>query len=79
MEAHDFDLKKEIKTAYTIFGQLLADEPLGLSISKSKRLETMWLVLRVGIVATIEHFTGGVGQSTLDNSKKWEILTLMLK
>ena len=72
MQAQNFDLEEGLKKADTLFGQLLADQPLGLPIAKSKRLEHYWLILRVGIIATIEHFTGVIGQWTLDHSHNWD-------
>lgn len=71
MQNHDYDLEKGLKTAETIFGQLLADRPFGLSIFNYKWVESHWLIARVGIIAAIEHFTGVIGQWTLDHSSNW--------
>lgn len=72
MQANDYDLEKGLKTAETIFGQLLADRPLDLPIFNYKWIESNWLMVRVGIIAAIEHFTGIIGQWTLDESGNWD-------
>lgn len=72
MQANEYDLEKGLKTAETIFGQLLADRPFGLSIFNYKWVESHWLIARVGIIAAIEHFTGVIGQWTLDHSSNWD-------
>lgn len=72
MQANEYDLEKGLKTAETIFGQLLADRPFGLSIFNYKRVESHWLIARVGIIAAIKHFTGVIGQWTLDHSSNWD-------
>lgn len=72
MQAHDYDLKEGLAVAESIFGQLLADQPFELSIFKNKWIESHWLIARVGIIASIEHFTGVIGQWTLDHSGAWD-------
>lgn len=72
MQAHDYNLEQGLYTAEMIFGQLLADQPFKLSIFKNKWIESNWLVARVGIIAAIEHFTGVIGQWTLDHSSNWD-------
>lgn len=72
MQANDYDLSEGMHTAETIFGQLLADQPFDLSIFKNKTLASYWLIARVGIIAAIEHFTGVIGQWTLDHSDSWD-------
>ena len=72
MQDNDYDLEKGLKTAETIFGQLLADRPFNLSIFNNKWVESNWLIARVGIIAAIEHFTGVIGQWTLDESGNWD-------
>lgn len=52
-----------------LFKQLLGDAPLGYKMPK--RLEKRWLVLRVGLVAAIEHFTGMLGDWCM-NSDSWD-------
>lgn len=72
MEANNYALENGLNTAEAIFGQLLADQPFGLSIFKNKLIESYWLITRVGIIAAIEHFTGVIGQWTLDHSDNWD-------
>lgn len=45
-----------------------ADEPLGYKMPKV--LERQWLVMRLGLVATIEHMTCVLGEYIVDN-KRW--------
>lgn len=49
--------------------ELVADEPLGYKLPKA--LERQWLVLRLGLVATIEHMTCVLGEYIVDN-ENWE-------
>lgn len=72
MQAHDYDLKNGLNTAEAIFGQLLSDRPFGLALFNHKLIESYWLITRVGIIAAIEHFTGIIGQWTLDHSSNWD-------
>lgn len=72
MKNQNYDIESGLKVANALFSQLLADKPLGIAVNKSKFLEHYWLILRVGIIATIEHFTGVIGQWTLDNSQNWD-------
>jgi len=55
----------------TLFGALLSDRPLGLRALQQPLWERQWLVLRVGIIAAIEHFTGMLGQWAMDNTS-WD-------
>lgn len=54
-----------------LFGTLLGDAPLGVGVLRQKAWEKDWLILRVGIVAAIEHFTGMLGQWAMDNTS-WD-------
>lgn len=72
MQANAYNLEQGINTAETIFGQLLSDQPFELPIFKNKWVESYWLIARVGIIAAIEHFTGVIGQWTLDHSSNWD-------
>lgn len=72
MEANNYKLENGLNTAEAIFGQLLSDQPFGLSIFNNKTIKSYWLITRVGIIASIEHFTGVIGQWTLDNSHNWD-------
>lgn len=52
-----------------LFDKILADKPLGFTLPKALHKE--WLLLRVCIVAAVEHFTAGFGHYVLCNSH-WE-------
>lgn len=54
-----------------LFGHLLGDHPLGLPLARHAGARRQWLILRVGLVAAIEHFTGFLGQWAMDNTS-WE-------
>lgn len=54
-----------------LFQSLLGEHPLGLNSLDRKEWRKQWLVLRVGIIAAIEHFTGVLGQWAMDNTS-WE-------
>jgi predicted metal-dependent hydrolase len=66
METDEFREKIE-----WLFETVLGEAPLGLQFLQNRLLEKYWLVLRVGIIATIEHFTGVLGQWAMDN-KSWD-------
>lgn len=51
-----------------LFVQMLGDAPLGQKWLQLEALEKRWLILRVGVIAAIEHFTGVLGQWSLDNT-----------
>lgn len=52
-----------------LFDQLLADEPLGRKLPKW--MERRWLLLRLGLIAAIEHQTCVLGTYALEN-KRWD-------
>lgn len=52
-----------------LFSVVLADQPFGKKVPKF--LERRWLVLRLGLIATIEHMTCVLGQYALDN-EAWD-------
>ncbi|MFP5430749.1 MAG: metal-dependent hydrolase [Gammaproteobacteria bacterium] len=54
-----------------LFGYMLGDAPFGLPALQHRLLEKHWLVIRVGLIAAVEHFTGMVGQWAMDNTS-WE-------
>lgn len=68
---HNLDTEAYIARANLLFGKLLSDAPLGMPALQRKFLEKHWLILRVGVIATIEHFTGLLGDWAL-NHKGWE-------
>lgn len=71
LQSHQVDIGKIKELANTLFGTLLSENPLGISALKRESIEYPWLVLRVGVIAAIEHFTGILGQWCMDN-KSWE-------
>lgn len=52
-----------------LFDRWLAKEPLGRKLPK--RLERQWLVVRVGVVAAVEHYTAALGTFVLE-AENWE-------
>ncbi len=72
LQNHGLDTEQVTQWMDLLFAKLLGEAPLGLDFLKIKALEKRWLVLRVGIIAAIEHFTGALGQWTLD-SKSWDL------
>lgn len=67
-EQHSLDFTQFTQRMHYIFEVLLGDSPLGLSFFKQLISEKQWLKLRIGMIAGIEHYTGVVGQWSLDNS-----------
>lgn len=66
-----YDVDKFRRRIDWLFEILLGEKPLGLSFLKNTLLEKQWLVLRVGIIAAIEHFTGLLGDWCM-NSDSWD-------
>ena len=54
-----------------LFGTFLGEAPFGMKFLQRKAIQKQWLVLRVGLIAAIEHFTGVLGQWAMDNDT-WE-------
>lgn len=71
LEAHNVNIEEIKNLANTIFGTLLSEKPLGIDTLKQEFIEYPWLILRVGAIAAIEHFTGILGQWCMDN-KSWD-------
>ncbi|TNE76360.1 MAG: metal-dependent hydrolase [Gammaproteobacteria bacterium] len=71
LKAHDLELDEYLERVEWLFKSLLGEQPLGLAALQRKALEKPWLVLRVGLIAAIEHFTGVLGQWAMDNTS-WE-------
>lgn len=71
LQAHNLDTTDYVARADLVFGKLLSDAPLGLPALQVRAIEKHWLVLRVGLIAAIEHFTGMLGQWCMDN-KTWD-------
>ncbi|WP_410210924.1 metal-dependent hydrolase [Aquirhabdus sp.] len=72
LHAHGMNTEEVLQRVTWLFEEFLGDAPLGISALKLKALEKPWLILRVGIIATIEHFTGVLGQWSLDNTS-WDL------
>ena len=72
MQSHGVNIDEITARFDLLFGQLLGEAPLGLEMFNIQPLQKPWLILRVGIIAAIEHFTGALGQWTLDN-KTWDL------
>lgn len=66
-EQHGIEVKPFIQKMHFLFEILLGEQPLGMQMLKFAVNEKKWLVLRLGIIAAIEHYTGVVGQWSLDN------------
>ena len=71
LEEHGLDVEAARGRSDKIFGQLLGDDPLGLPLLGKLPLKKQWLVLRVGIIAAVEHFTGMLGDWCM-NSDSWD-------
>lgn len=67
-DQHQIDVKPFIKRMNYVFKSLLGEKPLGMNLLKYAVNEQKWLVLRLGIIAAIEHYTGVAGQWSLDNT-----------
>ncbi|MFC3151811.1 metal-dependent hydrolase [Litoribrevibacter euphylliae] len=70
LEAHGLDTEAFVKKVEWIFEQPLSDTPFGRKLPKS--LEKRWLVLRLGLIAAIEHFTCVLGKYALEN-ENWDL------
>ena len=68
---HGYDVDAYRDRIDWLFETFLGDNPLGLPILKRKSLEKPWLLARIGVVATIEHFTGLLGDWSM-NSDGWD-------
>mgnify|MGYP003461783104 CR=1 FL=1 len=68
---HGIETETYLKRVDRLFSKVLGDKPLGLSGLSGPRIDKHWLIIRVGIIATIEHFTGVLGQWAMDN-KSWD-------
>ncbi|XID76114.1 metal-dependent hydrolase [Alkanindiges sp. WGS2144] len=71
LEQHGYDLQPALKRINWVFEKLLGEAPFGIAALNRPSLEKPWLFLRVGLIAAIEHFTGVLGQWSLDNSS-WD-------
>lgn len=71
LKQHHYNLDLPLSRINWLFGNLLGEAPLGFKALQRNSLEHTWLVIRVGVIAAIEHFTGLLGQWSLD-SKSWD-------
>lgn len=71
LRQHGYNLDEFESRIDWLFGQLLGENPLTLKLLKRKSLEKFWLITRVGLIAAIEHFTGALGDWSL-NSRGWD-------
>lgn len=63
--------ERNTKIMEWLFSDLLADQPLGLTVPKM--LEKRWLIFRLGLIAAVEHMTCVLGNYALDN-QTWDDL-----
>lgn len=70
LEAHGLSVDY-VQRAEWLFDTILGDAPFGMKFLKQRAWEKQWLILRVGLIAAIEHFTGVLGQWAMDNDT-WE-------
>ncbi len=69
---HGLDYDEFLSKVNWLFKDFLGDDtPFGSKWLKPVVPEKFWLVLRVGVIAAIEHFTGVLGQWAMDN-ESWE-------
>ena len=71
LRGHGYDVDRFRNRIDWLFEQLLGGAPLGIPVQRSRFLSRQWLVLRVGIIAAIEHFTGLLGDWSM-NSDGWD-------
>ncbi|MDC0662502.1 metal-dependent hydrolase [Marinobacter sp. SS21] len=71
LEQHGLQLDDYLGKVNWLFKTFLGEKPLGLNALDRKAFKKHWLILRVGLIATIEHFTGVLGQWAMDNTS-WE-------
>ena len=71
LTVRNINIQRNLNVMDFLFGELLADAPLGLKVPKV--LEHQWDLFRLGIVATVEHMTCVLGKYVLYNNE-WEKL-----
>ena len=71
LERHGLSVDEYVQRVEWLFGTFLGEAPFGLTFLQRKAIQKQWLVLRVGLIAAIEHFTGVLGQWAMDNDT-WE-------
>lgn len=70
LKSHNLEIDSYIATVEWLFNTALDDKPLGIRLPKA--LERQWLLIRLGLIAAIEHFTCVLGKYALDN-RRWEL------
>ena len=68
---HGVETETYLTKVDALFSKILGEKPLGLPGLSGPRIDKHWLIIRVGIIAAIEHFTGVLGQWAMDN-KSWD-------
>ncbi|MCG8391788.1 MAG: metal-dependent hydrolase [Pseudomonadales bacterium] len=71
LERHGLSVDDYVQRIEWLFGTFLGDAPFGIGWLQRESVRKQWLVMRVGIIAAIEHFTGVLGQWAMDN-ESWE-------
>lgn len=71
LEQHGLELDSYLNRVTWLFQTFLGEQPLGIRALEREAFRKQWLVLRVGLIAAIEHFTGVLGQWAMDNTS-WE-------
>ena len=71
LERHGLSVDDYVQRVEWLFGTFLGEAPFGLKVLQRKAIQKQRLVLRVGLIAAIEHFTGVLGQWAMDNDT-WE-------
>ncbi len=71
LHKYGFETDQFVQKIQFLFEQLLGDTPLGSPALKRVIPAKQWLIIRVGVVAAIEHFTGFLGQWAMDNTS-WD-------
>jgi predicted metal-dependent hydrolase len=71
LQAHGMETDEFRERIEWLFETVLGEAPLGQKLLQNRFLEKRWLILRVGVIAAIEHFTGVLGQWCMDN-KSWD-------
>lgn len=69
LESQGMVVKDFIKQVNWLFDSALHDKPFGYKIPK--KMERDWLVLRLGLIAAVEHFTCVLGKYALENTQ-WD-------
>ena len=74
LERHGLSVNDYVQRIEWLFGTFLGEAPFGLKFLQRKAIQKQWLVLRVGLIAAIEHFTGVLGQSRMSEGRAFRLL-----